>query len=99
MVRDEPTNDSLASMQVKMAGRNSRMPLCPESSHSNLSFGRMSSDLERAPPTLLKQLPDKMEVKKRLDTEEVGINSAMRMRELQDLNDVVFAKRTERLHW
>lgn len=99
MEREGSSNDRLVLSQVKINGWDSWMPFSRTSSHSNLCFVKFMPDLKQAPPTLIKKLPGNSKVTKKLESGVVRVNSQVKMRELEDIFHVVFAERTERLHW
>ena len=56
-------------------------------------------DLSKTPPTLTSAPPDVVKVDKRLDSEEVRIGSALKMKELRDLVGNVYKAKKMDFHW
>jgi len=68
-------------------------------SHDAITLSDLEPSLNQTPPTVISTPPGKIEVTKRLDSEESRIGSTKKLRELHALRDEIFSKRTLPFHW
>ncbi len=97
--KNQETQTRLTACFVKHACNAEWMELTSEGPLKGQGFLKFTPNLANTPPLQIAELSGIDDINKRLNSEEQRINSTDKMRQLYELRDYIYKKRTERFHW
>jgi len=94
---DVGTFQTICQVKINCTDVWENLPMKGSTSH--VGFLKSLPSLSRTPPTTIECPPGKVEVTKRLESEDGRINDDAKLQELYKLRDHVFRSRIELFHW